>query len=401
MKVLHLHPYIPAPPDFGGAIRIYHILKHLTENHDVTVAGFGNRGDMEALLEAFPALKGKTHYVTHPWRRKLKKLIQFYSLFTDKSYWLNMSNTNRMQRNLEDLLSTHDFDLIQAEFPPMGAFNLKSDAIKILDAHNVEYDNFRRMSKLEGKALRRFFYTKEFKKFYKEEIEICRKQDAVFTTSDRDRQIFEEDLPEVPKYVIPNGVDMDFFHPAAPDTKPEPHSLVFVGTMGYVPNFDGIKYFLNDILPLIRKQIPDIKLYIVGKNAPAEIQEQAGDNVVITGFVDDVRPYVWKSSVYVVPLRMGGGTRLKVLEALAMKKPMVTTQIGCEGIDVTHGESALIANEPEAFSEAVIRLLKDKKLRQQIMDYGYELVGSKYSWDVIGEHLEEAYGELLKPSVVV
>lgn len=399
MKILHLFPYIPAPPTFGGAIRIYHILKHLSKNHEVTVAAFENFRKKEPFFEAFPGLRANAHFISNRWRIKFRKLFQCYSLISSKNSWHLTAATNEMQQQLDRLVSQHDFDVIQAEFPTMGYFDIRSDALKILDAHNVEYDNFRRMTRMEGNTIRQYYYQREYEKFYDEELRVCRKQDAIFTTSERDKQLFDEDVAEVPKFVVPNGVDLGYFHPS--DQKPEPHSLVFVGSIGYVPNHDGMKFFLDKILPLIRKQLADIKVYIVGKNPPKEIRQRADENVVVTGFVDDVRPYVWKSSVYVVPLRMGGGTRLKVLEALAMQKPLVTTSIGCEGIDITHGEQALIVDDPEKFSDSVVQLLKDKRLRQKLSSSGYELVREKYAWNVIGDHLDAAYDELTNKPVGV
>lgn len=398
MKILHLLPYIPTPANFGGALRIYHILNHLTKNHDVTVAGFGNSGDLEKFHEAFPELEEKTHFVTHPWKKKFRRLIQLYSLFTNHSFWYTAVTTKKMQQTIDGILAKQDFDIIQSEFPSMGFFDLKSDATKILDAHNVEYDNFRRMANLKGSKLRQYFYQREYEKLYEEEIKVCRTRDAVFTTSDRDSKLFNEDAPEVPKYVIPNGVDLSYFHPG--NEEPEPHSLVFVGMMGYVPNHDGMKFFLDDIFPRVQDKFPDIKIYIVGKDAPPELKDRATENIIVTDFVEDVRPYVWRSSVYVVPLRMGGGTRLKVLEALSMKKPLVTTSIGCEGIEVEHEETALIADDPAMFSEEVIRLIENKSLQDKISSNGYELVKSTYDWKVIGKHIEHAYADLLETNEV-
>jgi glycosyltransferase involved in cell wall biosynthesis len=170
--------------------------------------------------------------------------------------------------------------------------------------------------------------------------------------------------------------------------------------MGYVPNYEGIIWFLDNIFPLIRKEIPNIKIYIVGKNPPQKLRKRATGNIIVTGFVKDVRPYVWRSSVYVVPLRMGGGTRLKVLEALAMKKPVVTTSIGCEGIDVTNDETVLKADNPEAFADSVIKLIGRKELRDRLSQNGHELIHSKYRWDAIGNQIEEAYSKLIQNSLV-
>lgn len=393
MKILHLFPYLPTPPNFGGALRVYHILKHLYKNHDVTVAGFGTSGDLNGFFQAFPGLENKAHFLIRPWRKRFRRLIQLFSLFSGHSYWYTAVSSPALQQQIDHLLEVQDFDVIQTEFPSMAIFDYsKSSAVKILDSHNVEYDNFRRMSNLEGSIQRRFFYRLEFEKFYNEEIDVCKKQDAIFITSNRDRKLLDKDTPEVPKFVIPNGVDMSYFRP--PEDKPEPYSLVFTGMMGYVPNYEGILFFLDEIFPILQGKFSHIKVYIVGKSPPEKLRRRATDNIIVTGFVDDVRPYVWRSGVYVVPLNMGGGTRLKVLEALAMKIPVVTTSIGCEGIEVEHEDTALIADDPRAFAESVIRLIKDRKLRQRLSCNGYELVKKKYDWPVIGELMEQAYTEI-------
>lgn len=393
MKILHLLPYNPVPANFGGALRIYHILKHLTRHHDVTVAGFGYIGDLEKFYQEFPTLKGKTHFIEHPWRIKFRRFIQLYSLFSRHSFWYNAVTTRLMQQTINDILARQDFDIIQSEFPSMAFFNLDSNALKIYDAHNVEHETFRRMSDKDPSKIRRIFYRSEYHKLYKEELEVCRSRDAIFTTSQPDKELFHNDVPDIPKFVIPNGVDTTYFHPGT--DKSEANSLVFVGMMGYIPNHDAMMYFLDEIFPRIKASRPSVKLFIVGKAARTELKNRASENVIVTDFVEDVRPFVWRSSVYVVPLRMGGGTRLKIMEALAMKKPMVTTSIGCEGIDLVDGESALIADDPVVFSNRVIQLLNDMSLQEQISSRGYKLVKEKYEWNKIGQSMEHAY-EILR-----
>jgi glycosyltransferase involved in cell wall biosynthesis len=392
MKILHLLPYIPTPPDFGGALRIHYILEHLSNHHEVTVAAFRQKGDPARFVQTFPRLTN-AYFEPLPLSQRFQRLFQFYSLFTGHSYWYVSMISRNMQRRIDRLLEENTYDIILVEFPLMGFFDLKCDAVKILDAHNVEYDNFRRMADINSSKIRGFFYRREYRKFYREEIAVCRRQEAIFTTSTRDQQILDEDVPKIPKFIIPNGVDLSYFHPS--NDEPEPHSLVFTGMMGYVPNYEGMLYFLDDILPLIKNRIPDVKVYIVGKQPPEILRDRSSENVIVTGFVEDVRPYVWRSGVYIVPLTMGGGTRLKVLEALAMKKPVVTTSIGSEGINVRHEEEVLIADDPESFAEAVIRLIKDKALRRSLTQRGYELMKEEYTWSVIGNHIEDAFSKIM------
>ncbi|WP_103665989.1 glycosyltransferase family 4 protein [Gracilimonas amylolytica] len=393
MKILQVIPYIPAPPTFGGALRVYHLLKHNYKHHDLTVAGYVNEGTVEAMEKDFPGIKNKMHFIHHPKSGSNKRILQALSLFSKHSNWYRNTYSNEMQALLNKLTDQTDFDLIQVEFPPLCQFEFRSDAKRIMDAHNVEYDNFYRMYKLEKSLPRKYFYKREYEKFYTEEVELASRQDAVFTTSERDKSIFQGHLPDMPIHVIPNGVDTEFFAPS--DQPTEPNTLVFTGMMGYVPNSDGMLYFIESVLPLIQKQIPDVKVYVVGKNPPQSILEKASDNIIVTGFVDDVRPYVHRSAVYIVPLRMGGGTRLKVLEALSMKKPVVTTSIGCEGIDVVHDTHAIITDDAQSFAESVIKLLHDKKESKRLSENGYELIHNHYEWNAIGEKMETAFQTLV------
>lgn len=391
MKVLHILPYIPLPANFGGALRNWHILKHLYNRHDVTVAGFSEMGDLQLLQEKLPGLQNRQHFINRK-KAHYHRLFQAFSLFTNHSYWYNWTQSEEMEIILNRLLSEEDYDFVISEFSAMGHFNLKTDAVRIVDAHNVEYENFRRMSSVGWSPLRKAFYKREYEKCIVEEIQILKNQDAIFSTSEVDAAIIKKDVPDVPHFVIPNGVDTTYFRPK--EQAPSPYTLVFTGSMGYIPNSDGMVYFLEEIFPIIKKKIPQAVIYVVGNNPPEILHKYRSDSVIITGFVEDVRPYIEKASVYVVPLRMGSGTRLKVLEAQAMKIPIVSTAIGCEGIEVEDGRHLLIRDEPEAFAEAAIRLMEDRAMREQLVEEGYEQVVKKYDWNVIGNSIDDAFYSL-------
>jgi polysaccharide biosynthesis protein PslH len=391
MKILYLIPYSAANPTFGGSLRIYHILDHLCSHHDVTVAGFSTPEEEKELIKNFPALMGKTHFVEEPYRNASRYRILIKSIFSSHSLWYLYTRSERLQQKIDQILKNDTFDVIQCEFPVMGMFQFNSTAVKIIDSHNVEYDNFKRMAKVKN-PLKKLFYHLESYKFYKEETAACRKMDALFVTSERDISIFDVSVPAVPKYLVPNGVDDVYFCPT--QTTPRPHSMVFVGMMKYVPNYDGISFFLDEIFPKILAVFPDTTITIVGKNPPKSIANRVNKNIIITGFVEDTRPYMHEASVYVVPLRMGGGTRLKIMETLASKIPLVTTSIGCEGIDIDHCKHAMIADKPEDFANAVLELFVNKELCKKLTETGYELVMNKYRWKSIGKEIDRAYEEL-------
>ena len=392
MKILHIFPYSPVPPIFGGALRVYHMLRMMARDHDVTVAVFAWDKALPEFRREFDGRVRGIHTAPYNWSRRNKRAAQFISFWAKHSFFYTISQSREMQRTLDGIVAKNDFDIIQSEFPTMGDYNFQSDAVRILDSHNVEYDVFRRMWQKARSPLRKLHYYDEFKKFYHEELAVYKKQDALFVTSERDKMILDADIPGVPKYVVPNGVDSAYFAPKEQTT--EPHSLVFTGALSYIPNSDGVLYFLDSVFPLIQRKIPDAKIYVVGMGPPRELRRRASESVIVTDYVDDVRPYVHRSSVYVVPLRMGGGTRLKVLEAMAMKKPIVSTSIGCEGIQVKDGESIRIADTPEAFADSTVELLRNSALRSRLSENGFEIMKAQYEWNVIGADVNKLYEKI-------
>ncbi|MFZ1082827.1 MAG: polysaccharide deacetylase family protein [Candidatus Kryptoniota bacterium] len=393
MKILHIAPYSPMPPIFGGALRIFYILRGLAQRHDVTFVTFGTENDRELLKNEFGGLVRQIHLVDHKsFSQKHRFLGIFYAFWRGQSFFKLHVSSTKMQETLDRLFKNEKYDLVVIEFAHMGQFRLDNNVVKILDEHNVEYSNLRRMSRGIQSPLVKYFYFREQRKMFLHEIETCNMVDAIFVTSKNDGVILNRHINKKPMYVIPNGVDTRYFVPA--DKKLEPHSMVFIGTMDYVPNRDAMMYFLDEILPLVKKVIPDAKIYIVGKNPPDNLTRRSSNDVIVTGYVDDVRPYAWNASVYVVPLRMGSGTRLKILEGLAMKKAIVTTSIGCEGIDVKNGEHVVIADDPVLFAEKVIDLLLDEQKARTLGSNGHEMVTAKYNWDVIASSMNEAIASL-------
>jgi polysaccharide biosynthesis protein PslH len=387
LKVLMAMPFSPVPPDFGGALRVYHLLKQVARRHEVTVLTYGTPEDAGKIRGEFDL--PQVRVVAPTWKAASRRAGQLFSTFTRHSFFQQSVTDPAFQAELDRLLKDQPFDVVQTEFSHLGPFSLKTGALKVLDTHNVEYDNFRRMFQSTAWGFKKLHYGLEFQKMKTDELAWCRLQDAVLTTSERDKELFGQDI-QTPIHVVPNGMDGEYFTPRG-DVDPEEHSIVFTGMMAYVPNHDGITWFLDEVLPLIQAKVPKVKLYVVGKSPPDAITKRASASVIVTGTVPDVRPFVWRSSVYVVPLRMGGGTRLKVAEALSMKKPMVSTRIGCEGIDLKDGESVLMADSAPDFAAAVVRLLGDKKLQTLLAENGAKVARQKYDWNVIGETLETIY----------
>jgi glycosyltransferase involved in cell wall biosynthesis len=390
MKVLVTTPFSPLPADFGGALRLFDVLKALAAKHEVSLLTFGRPEDAGLLRREFelasvsviPRVVGKPRY----------RWEQLASLASLHSHHQRALATPAFQAALDALFAAERFEVLHTEFSHLGPVRVPAGVAKVLDAHNVEYDVFRRQYETSTSAVRKAYYLLEWKKLQRDELAWCGQQDALITTSERDREVFAAELPRVRTWVVPNGVDSAYFRPGPKAT--EPRGLVFTGAMQYVPNVDGVRWFCAEVLPLIRARVRDVKLTIVGKEPPPEVEALAGPSVVVTGRVPDVRPYVHRAAVYVVPLRMGGGTRLKVVEALAMKKPMVSTRIGAEGIAVVDGESALLADRPEDFANAVVRLLGDARLQVLLAENGHRLMKKQYEWSFVNRTLEDIYASL-------
>jgi glycosyltransferase involved in cell wall biosynthesis len=390
--------YSPEPPVFGGALRIHYLLKNLAERHNVTVVCFGDPGTEEAIRAAFSPGPKNIFVVPYPWPRRFRRLAQAASHFTSSSFSQLSCNSKKMQATLDLVVSRYPFDLVVTEFPMMGIYKLATNAKRVLDAHNVENDTYFRMSKNETSWLRRHHYHAEHLKLRREELAVCKGLDAVWVTSSRDGEFFRAMAPNVPCFVVPNGVDTSY---SSPDlSAPEPHSMVFTGMMGYVPNSDGILDFLDNIFPLILREIPDAKLYVVGSQPPAELRKRAAANVIVTGFVDDVRPYIRRAKAVIVPLRMGGGTRLKILEAFAMKKPVVSTSIGREGISTGMEQAIYVADDAISFASRVLDILADKVDYESVAENGHRLARERYDWDIIGENVEINIQQLVQPKKV-
>lgn len=396
MKILNVIPYSPVPAVFGGALRVYHLLRWMSAHHDVQVLSYGTPADRDRLSSEFGispdavTMVPDPFWLTDPWKRA----GQLYALLRNTSFTEIASRNKGMQRALDVLFMKGSFDLVQIAYPVMGYFTFRTDAIRVLDAANVEYDIHRRSAEASHSLLRRWWSGYEARKLRPQELAICGEQDMIFLPSLRDKELLDRDVPHVPKIVIPNGVDTRYFTPQ--EGHVEDDTLVFTGAINYFPNADAVTWFVTEVLPLIHKVRPSVRVSIVGNAPPESVRRMASSHVEVTGFVEDVRPAIRRAAVYIVPIRIGGGTRLKVLEAMSMRKPIVTTSIGCEGIDAVHGGSVLIADTAQAFADATLRLLADRRTAAALADAGHALVRSRYDWVSIGETMGTAYELLLR-----
>jgi len=400
MKILFIVPNVPYPLDNGGRIRVYKLMESLAKRgHEIDLLAFNRSESGPENAEALQKICKNVDVIPLLERQRFsnKRKSQLLSLFQRTPYQYTALYSERMQDVLTSIVQERDYDIIQFEFSQMSYHELPDYSNCILDQHNVEAELLYRTYTAESNLVRKLFSFIEWRKFSRDEINNIQKFPVCLTTSARDAEMLHDEAPKPEYSVIPNGVDCAFFSDDGRTAVPDKNTIIFTGTIDYHPNLDGLKYFLHEVFPLIEEKLPDIKFYIVGRSPPAMIQAfgDASQNIIVTGGVEDMRSYFDKAGVVVVPLRIGGGTRLKILEAMAMSKPVVSTSIGAEGIDTTPSTDILLADDPAAFAQSVVDLLADEERQRNMGQAGRRLVEAKYDWHSIAGQLEETYEHLL------
>ncbi len=400
MRILWLKSDLLLPLDKGGKLRTWHLMRHLAQRHAITYLAFKEPGQPAADVDGMHQVAARVETVTRS--EPAKGTVRFYAdaamhLVDRLPYAVGKYRSREFKQRLNALLETGDFDLIVCDFL-FPAVNLpkRLPCPAVIFTHNVESEIWRRHA--ENKTgVPKALYRAQYQRMLRYEGATLRRFEGVLAVSDADRDTFAALYPGAisqPVHVVPTGVDTDYFAPAPSD--PASRELVFTGSMDWLPNEDAMQYFCRDILPLIRAQEPDVHLSIVGRTPTPAVKRLAEDHgVTVTGRVDDVRPYMKEAAVYIVPLRIGGGTRLKIFEAMSMAKAVVSTTIGAEGLPVTHGANAMLADEPVSFARDVVRLLRDPGRRGEIETAARALVVEHYDWSAVAGSLEGALANIV------
>jgi polysaccharide biosynthesis protein PslH len=286
-------------------------------------------------------------------------------------------------------------DVVVVDFPHADVLMPpRIDAASVLFTHNVEAEIFERHAKRET-GVWRLVWSAQSRKMVRLEQDSLVRYDSVVAVSDRDRDVLARRYGLKMVEAIDTGVDLDFFAMNGPDSDPDPGTdggtLVFTATMSWAANVEGIHFLLDEVWPRLLAVRPQLRAIIIGRNPPASLADKIrarGLNVTLTGFVDDIRPYVAAANVYVIPLFVGSGTRIKAFEAMAMGRPVVSTTLGIEGLDVTDGENFLRADDAEAFTNAILALLKDASMRARIAEAARHLMEDRFSWSRVAAQFE-------------
>jgi len=379
----------PYPPLSGSAIKTYNILKHLSLRHEINLLTF-IRGEGEIrFISHLSKYCRQVDFCTIKRSKGLNLIHAAKSLLAAESFIITRDYHPRMRAKTLDLLKDKP-DLIYADHLQMFQFVPRPAPCPVLlDDHNVEWRIIERFASTGASRVQRLFAALEWGKLRAYELDACRRAALVLTVTPQDKDVLVSNGISAEKvFPLPVGVDTDWLKPI--QLAAESKKVLMLGTMSWPPNADAVTYFVKAIYPLIKGEIPEVRFAVVGANPPRAIRAlgRLDSSIEIAGYVEDIRAAVESIGVFVVPLRIGSGMRVKILDAMALGLPIVTTSIGCEGILLTPGEHALVADNPAEFANAVVRLLRNYDERVRLGSAGRGLVEKLYSWPSILDRLD-------------
>jgi len=397
MRILLISHNMPYPPNSGFPLRVYNLLYRIAKEHEIWLATFITASqEPNSMAHLQSICKGMVTSVFENQKAFDRPLESLHHVVKGIPPLLRLYESRDLIGKIRDLITQIDFDIIQIEDSHMSTYIdilPKSMYSKTcITFHDVNFKKAERLVKVEAKIARKarlWFHShmmRRWEPFQAEKFGRC------IVMSASDQVLLQEANPRLKVDVIPNGVDTKHYQPL-----PYPENaaiLIFVGNMAYRPNIDAVSYFCHTIYPRIKDEFPQAEFWIVGKEPPTEVVALTGDGVKVTGQVDDLLPYYRNSAASVVPLRAGGGTRLKVLEAMALGRPVVSTTVGCEGLNAIHGTHLLIADDAKRFAEYTMQLIRNKQLWLRIAQQAREFVVNRYDWDVIAQSLGKLYEDI-------
>jgi polysaccharide biosynthesis protein PslH len=416
MRILFLTQIIPWPVDAGPKVKTWNVLRYLhSQGHEIHLASFV-RAEEEKHLEKLRTVCKEVYAVPIRRSRIADGFYYLRSQLSRRPFLIERDDIEGMRLLIRQLLQDQQFDVFHADqlsmaqfafespYPPEDHFALPScvgnkKPIKVFDAHNAVWTIVERMQQNAPRLLRPLLAL-EKNRILQYEGAIIRYFDHTFAVTEPDAAalreaaaIADDGKSSLQKLsVIPIAVDADGFPPAKLNSKAQ--KILTLGTLHYPPNADGIRWFTGEVFPLIRAQIPDAELVIIGKNPPKDIQrfaEESPEAIKVTGYVHDLDPYFDEAAIVVIPVRAGGGMRVRILEAFARAMPVVTTTVGLEGIEAESGYHVLVEDTPEQFADAAVRLLMDEQLKRSLAENGRRLVEQKYDYRVVLGALGRVY----------
>lgn len=405
MNILWISHLIPYPPKGGVLQRSFNLLREISKSNIIYLVALNQKAllptaqDIERALSALKKYCYDICVIQLPSDKSLlsKYTLIFKSLFTKKPYTVNWNYSTDMQNTISKVIKEFKPALIHYDTIGLAEYfqHNKKSIPQVLNHHNVESYMMLRRAKKERNFFRKLYFYQEARKIERYEKTVCKLFQLNLVVSHEEQSILKETVPEARIDIVPNGVDTSYFVPH--DEVSDDETLIFAGSMNWYPNKDAMLFFADEIWPLLKKRRPTIKMIVVGQSPPRKLLKlsKKDPHFVVTGYVDDVRSYFNKASIYVCPIRDGGGTRLKILDALASGKPIIATSIAVEGINVTPAENIVTADTPEEFVKETLHLIDTPGRRKQLSTKGRYLAETLYDWSIIGNRLNNLYNSLL------
>jgi sugar transferase (PEP-CTERM/EpsH1 system associated) len=400
MKLLWVNSRLTYPLDQGGKIRTYNILKNLSQEHEIDILTLATLPRDEQHLPAVREIC--RNLVVVPIADPKRGSPQFlagalWNLFSSLPYSISKYKSSEMKKKASEMVENEKYDLVISDFlTPTVNLKLPLEQPKAIFQHNVESIIWKRLAEQQRWPLRKIYFSSQWKRMDKYEKSICRQYDGLICVSREDADHLQYDYGAKLAIPIDTGVDTEYFHPE-PDLESRTPMLVFTGTMDWLPNRDGVRWFLDKVFPIVSEEAPDAGCVIVGKNPPEDILKRAvkDKNLEVTGWVEDVRKYIHKAWIYVVPLRVGGGTRIKIFEAMACAKPVVSTKLGAEGLPLANEKNCFMEDEPQAMADTILHVIDNRQMRQKIGNAARQLVENKHDWSIIARQFSAACQKII------
>jgi sugar transferase (PEP-CTERM/EpsH1 system associated) len=387
VHILWLKTELLHPVDKGGRIRTYNMLRALRREHRVT---YLTLDDGSAAPDAAERAAEYSHdLVPVPFAPAPKGSARFYAdlaanVLSPLPYAVARYRSPAMRAAVERAVARGDVDVVVCDFLA-PSLNVPGGlgAPTVLFQHNVESVIWERHAQVAANPVKKLYMREQWRRMRRHEAAECRRFDHVVAVSPQDAEVFRRDFGVRSVSDVPTGVDTEYFRPSGAAAR-SPHELVFTGSMDWLPNEDAILWFAAEILPRVRARVPDATLTVVGRNPTGPVKALGGANgITVTGSVPDVRPFLERGAAFVVPIRIGGGTRLKIYEAMAMERAVVSTAVGAEGLPVRDGVDAVLADEPGAFADAVVALLTDPARAAAVGRAAAAMVRARFGWDAV------------------
>ena len=401
-RILYLTQVLPYPLDTGARVRQYYVLRYLSQKHEVTLVSFVRADDQPEHIAHLRTLCTAVHTVPMQRSRWRDARAIVKGLMTANPFVIVRDEIEPMQHVIARQLASDHVDVIHADQVSMAQYGLIGRGPRrVLDLHNAMYLVTQRLADNESNPLRRLIARRETRALAKYEAQLCARYDQVVFVTDDDRRAIESQfdrfsvqLPDDRFSTIPICSDPSDKQPIVPVAKP--HRITALGVMFWPPNAEGVLWFAREVWPQVRAQFPDMRLTIVGKNPPPYLSDLNNvDDIEVTGYVPDLDRVLAETAAFIVPLRAGGGMRVKILDAWCWGLPIVSTSIGAEGITIRAGENMLVADSAEAFGQAVRRVLGDRELTDRLRRNGRRWIEDNYDWQKTYTAWDDVYARLI------